>query len=49
MNDLAALGRALLDDWEIDEPANPQIPRLRESLGKWLTSSGVFQPERDLP
>jgi hypothetical protein len=49
MNDLAALGRSLLEDWEMDEPTNSPIRRLRESLEKWLTSSGVFQPEKDLP
>ena len=49
MHDLASLGRALLDDWEIDEPNDPNIRRLRESLEKWLTSSGVFQQGKEMP
>ncbi|HTU21906.1 MAG TPA: protein kinase [Gemmataceae bacterium] len=49
MNDLAALSRALLDDWEIDEPKNPEIGRLREKLAKWASSSGIYQQGKKMP
>jgi hypothetical protein len=47
--DLAALVRALLDNWSIDEADNPAIPRLREALAKWAASSGIVEDRRGPP
>jgi hypothetical protein len=41
--DLAALARALLDDWSIDEPNNPQLPMLRKLLEDSAASTGVVE------
>jgi hypothetical protein len=47
--DLAALVRALLDNWSIDEPDNPALPRLRESLAQWAASSGIIEDNKAPP
>jgi hypothetical protein len=47
---LATLAQSLLDDWAIDEPKNPSIPRLREAVRAWQTSSGILEdPKGPLP
>lgn len=49
MRDLAVIGRALVDDWAIDEPDNPAIGRLREALTKWAASSGILEEANKPP
>ncbi|MCI0456720.1 MAG: protein kinase [Gemmataceae bacterium] len=47
--DLVVLCQALLDDWAIDEPNNPDIPRFRNALRIWVASPGILDDPKAPP
>jgi tetratricopeptide (TPR) repeat protein/tRNA A-37 threonylcarbamoyl transferase component Bud32 len=46
MQEMAAQGRALLNDWEIDQPNSAPIAQLRTNLENWAASSGIIEPKK---
>ena len=49
MRTVATLSRALLDDWAIDAPDNPVIPRLHQDLIRWTATTGIDDGKRMPP
>ena len=49
MRELARLGRALLDDWAVDEPNNRDIAGVRRTLDRWASSTGIVEDRAGAP